>query len=320
MHVLGIDAGGTKTVCYLADADGRIVGEGRGGGANLQAHGELEVEKVLHAVVEAAIADRAILPVAVCLGVAGVDREEDDRIVRGIMRRLGFKTHTLVVNDALVALVAGTGDEPGVVLIAGTGSIAYGVNHDGYAARSGGWGYVLGDEGSGYWIGRHALAAVVRQADGRGSKTLLTPLVLEHFNLTRVDGLVREVYDRGLQRQSVAALGFIVDRARADGDVVASEILNEASAELTRAAASVIGRLQMRGQSFKTVLAGGMFRLIPWLADRVGAQLAEVAPRASVARLEVEPAIGAVHLALREARGGVRVPPYLDAASPATAW
>src|SRR5688572_17810171 len=207
MYVLGIDAGGTKTVCYLADVNGRIVGEGRGGGANLQAHGELEVEKVLHAVIEDAIGDRAILPVSVCLGVAGVDREEDDRIVRGIMRRLGYRSHLLVVNDALVALVAGAGDDAGIVLIAGTGSIAYGVSGDGYAARAGGWGFVLGDEGSGYWIGREALTAVVRQADGRGPKTRLTPLVLEHFHLTRVDGLVREVYDRGLRRQAVAALG-----------------------------------------------------------------------------------------------------------------
>src|SRR5687768_18478082 len=82
MYVLGIDAGGTKTVCYLADVNGTIIGEGRGGGANLQAHGELEVEKVLHGVIEEAVGDRAILPIGVCLGVAGVDRAEDDRIVR----------------------------------------------------------------------------------------------------------------------------------------------------------------------------------------------------------------------------------------------
>ncbi|HXG89112.1 MAG TPA: BadF/BadG/BcrA/BcrD ATPase family protein [Vicinamibacterales bacterium] len=319
MYVLGIDAGGTKTVCYLADSNGRIVGEGRGGGANLQAHGELEVEKVLHAVVEQAIGDRAILPVSVCLGVAGVDRKEDDQIVRAIMRRLGFRAHALVVNDALVALVAGAGDDPGVVLIAGTGSIAYGVNADGFAARSGGWGYVLGDEGSGYWIGRRALTAVVRAADARGPQTRLTSLVLEHFQLTRVDGLVREVYDKGLRRQSIAALGGVVEQARVEGDVVASEILRSAGEELARAGASVIGRLQMRGHSFRTVLAGGMFKVIPWLADDVVRRLAEVAPRTVVTRLDVEPAIGAVHLALREIRSGVRVPPYIDAERQATA-
>jgi N-acetylglucosamine kinase-like BadF-type ATPase len=312
MYVLGIDAGGTKTVCYLADSRGRVIGEGRGGGANLQAQGELEVEKVLHAVIDQAIGERAILPAAVCLGVAGVDRAADDRTVRAIVRRLGFKTHALVVNDALIALVAGIGDEPGVVLIAGTGSIAYGVNPSGVAARSGGWGFVLGDEGSGYWIGRQALAAVVRDADGRGPHTELTDLVLEHFDLSKAEGLVREVYDRGLQRQAIAAIGVVVERARAAGDIVAAEILKTAGEELTRAAASVISRLEMRGQSFGTVLAGGMFRVIPWLAANVTERLAEVAPRTTVKTLEVEPALGAVQLAVRELHGGVRVPPYIE--------
>jgi N-acetylglucosamine kinase-like BadF-type ATPase len=312
MYVLGIDAGGTKTVCYLADSEGRIVGEGRGGGANLQAHGELEVEKVLHAVIDQAVGERAILPAAVCLGVAGVDRADDDRTVRAIVRRLGFRSHTLVVNDALIALIAGVGDAPGVVLIAGTGSIAYGVNQTGVAARAGGWGFVLGDEGSGYWIGRQALAAVVREADGRGPKTELTPLVLRHFNLSRVDGLVREVYDRGLQRQAIAAIGFVVEHARAAGDMTAAEILNRAGEELTRAAASVIARLEMRGQAFGTVLAGGMFRVIPWLAANVTERLAEVAPKTTAATLTVEPALGAVQLAVRELREGVKVPSYLE--------
>lgn len=312
MYVLGIDAGGTKTVCYLADADGRIVGEGRGGGANLQAHGELQVEKVLHSVVEQAVGDRAILPAGVCLGVAGVDREEDDRIVRGIMRRLGFRSHALVVNDALIALVAGVGEAAGVVLIAGTGSIAYGVNDEGFAARAGGWGFILGDEGSGYWIGKQALAAVVREADGRGPRTQLTPRVLEHFHVNRVPNLVREVYDHQLPRQAVAALGAIVEAARAEGDIVAAEILNAAADELTRAVGSVIRRLAMRGHAFTTVLAGGMFKVIPWLGVDVTRRLAEVAPRTNVTRLEVEPAVGAVTLALREARGAVKVPPYVE--------
>src|ERR671929_1392177 len=106
MYVLGIDAGGTKTVCLLADGDGRILAESRAGGANLQASGELEVEKVLHRVMEDAIGDRDIRPAAICLGIAGVDREDDAKAVHGIMRRIGFKTRVVVVNDALIALVA----------------------------------------------------------------------------------------------------------------------------------------------------------------------------------------------------------------------
>jgi N-acetylglucosamine kinase-like BadF-type ATPase len=312
MYVLGIDAGGSKTVCYAADTHGTIVGEGRSTGANLHAHGELEVEKVLHGVIEEAVGDRAILPVAVCVGIAGVDREDDDRTVRAMMRRLGFRTRTLVVNDALIALVAAVGDNPGVVVIAGTGSIAYGVNTDGFAARAGGWGYVLGDEGSGFWIGREALMAVVREADGRGPRTGLTPLVLGHFGISGVSGLVREIYEPGRHRQAVAALGLVVDRARAEGDVVAAEILRHASEELTRAASSVIERLQMRGDSFQIALSGSIFRLIPYLVEDVTQRLAEVAPRACVERLAVEPAVGAVHLALKELRGETRLPAYLD--------
>src|SRR5215212_7684971 len=127
-HVLGIDAGGTKTVCLLADASGRIIAEARGPGANLHAAGELEVEKVLHQVMEEAIGDRPIVPAAICLGISGVDREDEMLVVRAIMRRIGYKSRTVVVNDALIALVAGAGDAPAVVIIAGTGAIVYGRN------------------------------------------------------------------------------------------------------------------------------------------------------------------------------------------------
>lgn len=307
--MLGIDAGGTKTTCLLADAAGEIVGRGDGGGANLQAHGELEVEKVLHQVIEDALADRGIVPAAVCLGIAGVDRDEDRQVTRGIMRRLGFRERTLIVNDALVALVAGVGDDPGVVIVAGTGSIAFGVNGARQAARAGGWGAVLGDEGSGFWIGRHALTAVMREADGRGPRTQLTPLVLERFALTRVDQLVYEVHDRA-GRQAVASLGPLVARAREAGDVVAAEILLAAADELTRAAATVIARLHMRGEAFRIVLSGSMFRIIPWLAGEMPRRLAEVAPRATVAPLAGDAARGAVHLAVQEARGVLRLPVY----------
>jgi N-acetylglucosamine kinase-like BadF-type ATPase len=313
MHVLGIDAGGTKTVALLADADGRIVGEGRAGGANLQAHGELEVEKVLHGVIDLALAERPVVPAAVCLGLAGVDREGDGQVIREIMKRLGFRSHTVIVNDALIALVAGCGGVgPGVVLISGTGSIAYGVSSRGVAARAGGWGSSLGDEGSGYWIGRRALAAVVRDVDGRGPRTELTPLVLAHFALSRPEQLVAEIYDNVGGRRAIASLGETVERARVKGDPVATEILRDAATELALAASSVVSRLDMRGEGFPTLLAGGMLKGVPWLAAEVTRHLAEVAPRSVVAPLAVEPAMGAVRLALAEANGGVRVPPYID--------
>src|SRR6059036_2504802 len=101
MHVLGIDAGGTKTVCLLADEHGTIIAEARGPGANLHAAGELAVEKVLH----------EVMAEAICLGIAGVDRADEAQLVRAIMRRIGYKSRILVVNDALIALVAGARDD-----------------------------------------------------------------------------------------------------------------------------------------------------------------------------------------------------------------
>jgi N-acetylglucosamine kinase-like BadF-type ATPase len=312
MHVLGIDAGGTKTVCFLADDSGAILAEARGPGANLQAAGELEVEKVLHGVMERAFGDRRGRPDAICLGMAGVDREDDAQVVRNIMRRISPGSAVLVVNDALVALVAGVGAAPGVVVVAGTGSIAYGRNADGLAARAGGWGHVIGDEGSGYWIGRRALAAVVRDVDGRGPRTWLTHAVLDHFGVRDAAGLIHIVYNREVPRASVATLGPVVQAARDQGDAVAADILDRAADELSLAANSVVTQLEMRGASFSVILAGGMFNVVPWLVTALQQRLAEVAPRADVRRLAVEPAVGAIRLALDAARGSSDIPQYVN--------
>jgi N-acetylglucosamine kinase-like BadF-type ATPase len=310
MHVLGIDAGGTKTVCLLADERGLIVSEGRGPGANLHAAGELGVEKALHEVMERALGDRAIVPEAICLGIAGVDRADERRTVGAIMRRIGYKARVVIVNDALIALVAGAQDAPGIVIVAGTGSIAYGRNARGEAARAGGWGHMIGDEGSGYWIGREALAAVMRAWDGRGPATELAAGILANLQVDDESRLPRIVYDREVPRMTVAALGPIVHRVAEEGDAVARRILERAADELTLAARSVATRLEMRGDPFAFYLAGGVFRVVPWLAEELPRRLVEVAPRSRAQVLHEEPAVGAVWLALAEARGGAAVPRY----------
>jgi N-acetylglucosamine kinase-like BadF-type ATPase len=273
--------------------------------------GEFAVEKILHRVMDETLGERDIKLDAICLGIAGVDRPRDAHTIKGIMRRIGQKTPTVVVNDALVALVAGAGDQPGVVVVAGTGSIAYGRDAESRAARAGGWGYLLGDEGGGFWIGRAALSAVVRQFDHRGPATLLTDLVLAQMQLTTPAEVIHAIYDRGLQRHAIAGLAGVVQRAMEAGDAVAGEILDRAALELAAAAASVVTRLGMRGDVFPTVLSGGMFKGIPSLVTSVTTRLAEVAPRSDVRRLEIEPANGAVTLALAAARGHVIVPVYI---------
>ena len=308
--VLGIDAGGTKTVCQLADENGEVVAEARRGGANLQASGELEVEKVLHQVMEEAIGDHDVRPAAVCLGIAGVDRPDDARAVREIMRRIGYKARILVVNDALVALEAGAPAQPGVVVIAGTGSIAYGRNDRNEAARAGGWGYMLGDEGSGYWIGRAAVRAVLREADRRGPATLLTGLLLNYYGVSRAQDLIHHVYQGTLRPAAIASLAQCVQGAFSDGDPVALGILRGAADQLESAALSVARRLEIVGSEFPFILSGGIFRAVPWLEEELARRLPLASPRSRTMLLAVEPAVGAVRLALAEARGGYSVPAY----------
>jgi len=310
LYVLGIDAGGTKTVCDLANDAGEILAEVRRGGANLQAVGELEVEKVLHEVMEDAIGDRDIVPAAICLGIAGVDRPEDARVVRAIMKRIAYKARCLVVNDALVALEAGAPEQAGVVVIAGTGSIAYGRNDRNLAARAGGWGFMLGDEGSGYWIGRAALRAVLREADRRGPATRLTALLLGYYGVPRAQDLIHQVYAGALRPSAIAALAQCVQTAFTDGDPVSIGILRSAADQLESSALSVARRLDMIGTEFPFVLAGGIFRAVPWLDEELKRRLPLASPRSRTRLLDIEPAVGAVRLAIAEAKGGYTVPQY----------
>jgi N-acetylglucosamine kinase-like BadF-type ATPase len=250
LHVLGIDAGGTKTVCQFADGRGEVLAEARRGGANLQASGELEVEKVLHEVMEEAIADHDVRPDAICLGIAGVDRPDDARVVREIMKR------------------------------------------------------------SGYWIGRAALRAVLREADRRGPATRLTGLLLNYYGVPKAQDLIAQVYHGTLRPAAIAALAQCVMGAFSDGDAVAIGILRSAADQLESAALSVARRLDLVGSEFPFVLSGGIYRAVPWLEEELKRRLPLAAPKSRTMLLEEEPATGAVRLALAEAHGGYHVPAY----------
>jgi N-acetylglucosamine kinase-like BadF-type ATPase len=309
--VIGIDAGATKTVGYLADGRGHVLEQTSAPGANLYTSGHDGVERVMREVLEAVTRRRDVSPAAVCVGMAGVDRDDEAWAVRTILRRVGCEAPVVAVSDALVALVAGAGDEPGIVIISGTGSIVYGRNARMEAARAGGWGHMIGDEGSGYWIGREALTAVVRARDGRGPATRLTEDVIAHFEIDDLPRLKGVIYDRELPRQAVSALGPIVQRATGEGDHVAIGILERAAEELALSALSVSNRLRLGSNGLLIVLAGGVFPLVPYLGDALTRRLTESTPGCRVNLLDREPAAGAVHLALAEARGTLRLPNYV---------
>lgn len=292
-YVLGVDAGGTKTVALLADETGHLLGEARAGGANLLTHGELEVEKLLHDVIERAAGERALS--AVCLGMAGVDRPQDEAVLRGVLRRMGHRAGVRVVNDAVIALVAGAPGRVGLLVLAGTGSIAYGADGQGRTARSGGLGWLLADEGSAQWIGREVLRAVVRAADGRGPETALLPLVFEALKVESLSDLVPAVYERSVRPSELGRLAWTVEAAVKQGDAVAAGVLDAGAAELALAARAVHRHLVFERGPVPVVLAGGAFRACPSLVPRVAARL-EI-PGAEPVQLTAEPASGAVALA-----------------------
>ena len=308
--VLGIDAGATKTVCLLADEDGEVVDSARTTGANLQTTGPGRIERLLGQVMRDAVANHPVQVSAICIGMAGADRNSDFTTVQQMVARLGYAVPTLVVNDALIALVAGVGDAPGVVIVAGTGAIAYGRNADGLAARTSGWGYLLGDEGSGYWIGRRALRAVVRESDGRGQASTITQRLLQQFGVARAEDLIRSRQVRELEPADIAALAAHVQLAAEGGDAIALSILADAAVELADAATAVIRRLDLTGATFSVVLAGSFFKAARGVGEGLAKRLADVAPGASTMVLEAEPAIGAIRLAGARTRGPVVVPVY----------
>ncbi len=169
---------------------------------------------------------------------------------------------------------------------------------------------MLGDEGSGYWIGRAALRAVLRQSDHRGPETVLSTLLLEHFGIQRAQELIHEVYHANLRPSAIGALAQCVQSAFTQGDGVAIGILRGAADELEGSALSVARRLEMVGQSFPYILAGGIFRAVPWLEQELERRLPVSSPQGRVRLLDREPAAGAVALALQEVRGGAVIPAY----------
>ncbi len=297
--LLGLDGGGSKTLALLADADGRLLGRGTAGASNYQGVGAPAAQAALEQAIAAAFVEAGLsltLPQAACFGLAGVGRPEDKAMLRAWLDWRLPGVPVAIVNDAELILAAGTPAGWGVGLICGTGSIALGRAADGRMARAGGWGYLLGDEGSGYDVGRAALRAVMRSYDGRNPQTALTPAVLAHWGLTAPPDLVTRVYQPPLHPADLAALAMVVETTAAQGDEVARGILREAGGELALAARAVIRGLNLP-EPTPCALAGGviikgqaMQALFLAAAEALGLQLDPVTP-------VVEPAQGALRLA-----------------------
>jgi N-acetylglucosamine kinase-like BadF-type ATPase len=296
--VVGMDAGGTKTRAFAVTRAGEIVGRGAGGGANLLS--SPDPQGSIAAALREALAGR--IPDAVVLSCAGGEREADRAKGRAILAALlGPEVAVEVTHDAKAALYAGNPAGCGVVLISGTGSIAYGRNDQGDEARCGGWGYLVGDEGSAVWIGQEGLRAASYDHDGRGSPTTITRHLFEDAGVTDFNGLLPLLYGRPHPSPAILAATRAVARAFAESDGIAVNIVQRGSRLLASMAATVAHGLLLDGGP--VYLAGGAFENVRPLEKAVRMELLSALPRAAVEPLGEEPAMGAARLAATLAWG-----------------
>jgi N-acetylglucosamine kinase-like BadF-type ATPase len=247
-YYLGIDGGGTKTRCVLTE-ETTVLAKSMTGGSNLVRLGEAQVREALHTAVRQVCVATKISPDqigAICVGVAGAARPEIAAKIRSIVAELipgnasGNAPNVEVVGDAVITLEAAFGTGPGVIAIAGTGSIVYGRDAAGRTARAGGWGFAVSDEGSGHWIGRRAISAILSAHD-QGLETALTAMVLQSWKLTTIDELVQQA--NSTPPPDFPRLFPIVLRASDQADSLARDLLAHAGAKLAALAVIVIRRL-----------------------------------------------------------------------------
>jgi N-acetylmuramic acid 6-phosphate etherase len=303
---LGIDGGGTHTVALLAaraeDAPGgwKLLGRGEAGPSNRRSVGHDRAVAALGEAVAAAFASADLnqVPVAAaCFGLAGAGRTEDQEPIREWARKTNLAERIDVTSDGALLLAAGTPDGWGLAIVAGTGSLVLGRTAEGRLARAGGWGYLLGDEGSGYALVLAGLRAVARAADGRGPATRLTERFLQRFGLQQPQELIRAIYGGSWDRAALAGLAPLVTRTAAE-DAVAAGLVEEAARELADTAAAVIRQLEWGQAPIPLALAGGLMLAETDYRNQVLEEMRhrgiEVAP---IERVR-EPAEGAVRLAL----------------------
>ncbi|XP_031500144.1 uncharacterized protein LOC116264197 isoform X2 [Nymphaea colorata] len=273
--VLGVDGGATSTVCVCLEIPLScqlpdplpVLGRAAAGCSNHNSVGEASARETLEQVIADALLNsnsKRSAVRAICLAISGVDHPRDEqRILKWLREMFPSHVNLLVRNDAVAALASGTmGDIHGCVLIAGTGTIAYGFSRDGREARAAGAGPLLGDRGSGYGIAAEALTAVIRAHDGRGPKTTLTTCILQKLGLSSPDEIIGWVYaDQSWAR--VAELVPTVVACADAGDEVANKILLDSVHELAASVRAVAQRLALSGEdgsgSFPLVMVGGVF-------------------------------------------------------------
>ncbi|HMD52402.1 MAG TPA: BadF/BadG/BcrA/BcrD ATPase family protein [Solirubrobacteraceae bacterium] len=295
-YLLGIDGGATKTLAAVLDLQASALHLGHGGPSNQDAVG---AQAAVRALLEAA--DEAI-------DAAGIRTEELDSAVLAVAgtdtdaiahQVLSARTDTwIVVNDVVGAWAAATGGGPGIAVISGTGSNVFGVGTSGRAWRAGGWGHVLGDEGSGHWLGIRSIAAALADRDASGPPTALSDAAPAFFGMPSVEAVATHLYAEPLTKGEIAAFAIETARLAEEGDAVALELYVLGALALARQIAAVITQTGLDG-AFPVGLIGSAFKAGPVFIEPLSRAVHEHAPAARIDTVASEPVAGALLLAAR---------------------
>jgi glucosamine kinase len=297
-YVAGVDGGATKTVAAVYDLETDRVSLGRGGPTNSDAVGVDAAVEALETALGAALAAAGTsggeLGTSV-FGLAGTSWPElQERARTGFSLRAAY-----FINDVVSAWAAGTWLSPGVVVVSGTGSHVFAVDGKGASWRTGGWGHILGDEGSGYWLGLSGMKAALHARDASGPPTALLNAVNRFYELEDVGDLQGLVYGKPLEKEEIAAFATEVAAAARSGDAVALSLFDRAAHDLAKQARAPIDVLDFGDAPFIVALVGGVFASEPMLRDRIEREVLAFAPNAMFQPSELPPAAGSLLLALR---------------------
>jgi N-acetylglucosamine kinase-like BadF-type ATPase len=304
-YYIGVDGGASKTAAIVVDEHGTNVGAGLAGGSNHLRVGIEEATRNVERAVSIALREAHIamndVEYAYC-GIAGSDHPIHRQRVVDSLRVFFPRGNFIVDTDARIALTGAIGFGAGIVVISGTGSVAFGRNAAGEESRAGGWGPTLGDEGSGFWIAREGLSAIVRAHDGRGFATAMTDLLCQEYEMCSPDDLPRFVYATTTHVDDIARYGKLVIEAAQAGDTVASDILNRAGSELAHCVLAIARKLHMTDTEFPVAYVGGAFHAGELLLNPMRLRLQRDAPGATLQPPQLPPVEGAAMMAMRAAQ------------------
>ena len=294
---LGIDGGGSKTSCLIGD-ETAVLGTGTAAGSNLVRVGEDQARESLASAIRQACTVANLKPDQItraCVGLAGAARPETAERIRGIVSEL-IPADITVVGDMVIALEAAFGSGPGVIVISGTGSIAYGRNREGQIARAGGWGFAISDEGSGHWIGRTAVATAMRAWDENyGDNMPLLESLMKSWNLESREQLVLAA--NATPCPDFASLFPTVLTLAETGDRIAGDVLRQAGIQLANLAGTVLMRLFADTEAVPVAMSGGVFSASALVRQVFYNSLRSEHPHAILNPGVIEPVRGALELA-----------------------